>query len=101
MSKNYIPKQNLPEKKKKMYPVKKNSYSKLIWVSQMLISSSVCQVDHYWQYKYLPSKVTMKHIYTYLYLYKYISTYLHTAYTCLFYIILHTYYKTKYVIDML
>ena len=57
MSKNYIPKQNLPEKK--MYPVKKNSYSKLIWVSQMLISSSVCQVDHYWQYKNLPSKVTM------------------------------------------
>ena len=51
-----------------MYPVKKNSYSKLIWVSQMLISSSVCQVDHYWQYKNLPSKVTMKHIYTYLYL---------------------------------
>ena len=34
----------------------------------MLISSSVCQVDHYWPYKNLPSKVTMKHIYTYLYL---------------------------------
>ena len=44
-------------------------------------------------------------LYTYLYLHNffflYISTYLDTACTCLFYIILHKYYKTKYVIDML
>ena len=75
MSKNYIPKQNLPEKK--------NVSSKKEWVSQMLISSSVCQVDHYWQYRNLPSKVTMKHIiiyisiylYIYIYIYIYLSSY--------------------------
>ena len=87
MSKNYIPKQNLPEKK--MYPVKKNSYSKLIWVFQMLISSSVCQVDHYWQYKNLPSKVTMKHIYTYLHLYIYIYLSSYSIYMSFLYNITH------------
>ena len=35
------------------------------------------------------------------YIYISISTYIYTACTCLFYIILHKYYKTKYVIDML
>ena len=102
MSKNYIPKQNLPEKK--------NVSSKKEFLQQ--INMGVPNVNFFKCLSGWPLLAIQKFTFQgynelnfvisfYLYLYIYISTYLYTAFTCLFYIILHIYYKTKYVIDML
>ena len=99
MSKNYIPKQNLPEKK--------NVSSKKEFLQQ--INMGVPNVNFFkclsgWpllaRQKFTFEGYNETYIYI-IYIYIYTSTYLHTAYTCLFYIILHIYYKSKYVIYML
>lgn len=86
MSKNYIPKQNLPEKK--------NVSSKKEFLQQM--NMGFPNVNFFKCLSGWPLLAIQKftfegynETYIYISISVYISTYLHTAYTCLFYIILH------------